>query len=96
MTLSQYLGRGAVSRGRAPINSALLMDLVTTPYLHDQNDIAAVIQGITNLLSVLKNVAGLTVLQPPAGTSVTSFVNSVCTSPFPPFPTSPSFPTTPN
>ena len=78
MTLSQYLGRGATSRGRATINSAMVMDVGTTPYLHNQYDISAVIQGITNILNVLKSVSGLTVLQPPPGTSVTDFVNSVC------------------
>ena len=78
MTLSQYLGRGATSRGRATINSALVMDVGTTPYLHNQYDISAVIQGITNVLNIVKMVPGLTVLQPPPGTSVTNFVNNVC------------------
>ena len=76
MTLSQYLGNGAKSRGRATIGSDMTMSPSTVPYLHDQNDVATVITGITNILNILKTVKGLTVLQPASGVSVTDFVNN--------------------
>jgi cellobiose dehydrogenase (acceptor) len=77
MTLSQYLGRGAVSRGRTTINSNLNMVVSTVPYLHDPNDVAAVIKGIENLQAALSNVKNLTWVDPPPGTSASDYVNNV-------------------
>jgi cellobiose dehydrogenase (acceptor) len=77
MTLSQYLGRGAVSRGRTTINSDLSMIVSTIPYLHDPNDIAAVIKGIENLQAALNTVKNLTWLFPPPGTTATDYINNV-------------------
>ena len=82
MTLSQYLGLGGTSRGRATINGALSMSPSTLPYLHSQADIDTVVQGITNVVNILKKVPNLTMLQPTATGSITSFVSGV-SSPFP-------------
>jgi cellobiose dehydrogenase (acceptor) len=76
MTMSQYLGRGATSRGRMTITSALNTVVSTLPYLRDQNDVQAVIQGIKNLQAALANVANLTWTYPAAGTTVEDFVNN--------------------
>lgn len=77
MTMSQYLGRGATSRGRMTITSGLSTVVSTLPYLNDANDVAAVIQGIKNLKAALANVQNLTWEYPTADESVEDFVNNV-------------------
>ncbi|KAK4459122.1 putative cellobiose dehydrogenase precursor [Cladorrhinum samala] len=81
MTMSQYLGRGATSRGRMTITPGLTTVVSDVPYLKDNNDKEAVIQGIVNLQNALKNVKGLTWNYPPAGTTPRDFVNSLVVSP---------------
>ncbi|KAF3022035.1 hypothetical protein E8E14_012745 [Neopestalotiopsis sp. 37M] len=80
MTMSQYLGRGATSRGRMTITSSLSTVVSTLPYLNDANDVAAVIQGIKNLKAALANVANLTWEYPTADESVEDFVNNMIVS----------------
>ncbi|KAI1496665.1 cellobiose dehydrogenase [Biscogniauxia marginata] len=80
MTMSQYLGRGATSRGRMTINKALTTVVSTLPYLQDENDVQAVIQGIKNLQAALANVEGLTWQYPAANTTVEDFVNNMIVS----------------
>ncbi|KAI0427264.1 fungal cellulose binding domain-containing protein [Xylaria sp. FL1042] len=80
MTMSQYLGRGSVSRGRMTITKSLSTVVSTLPYLQDKNDVLAVIQGIKNLQSALKNVANLTWLLPSANTTVEDYVNDMVVS----------------
>ena len=77
MTLSQYLGRGAKSRGRAVISNSLAMSIGTQPYLSDPNDTAAVIKSIQNVQAILNKVAGLTWVVPPPGQSAVDYVNSL-------------------
>ncbi|KFY05536.1 hypothetical protein V492_08470 [Pseudogymnoascus sp. VKM F-4246] len=77
MTLSQYLGRGAVSRGRLNILKDLTVAVSQVPYLRDENDIAAVIKGIENLQEALSGVANLTWLQPAPNVTATEFVNNM-------------------
>lgn len=77
MTLSQYLGRGAVSRGRLNILKDLTMAVSQVPYLRDDNDIAAVIKGIENLQEALSGVQNLTWLQPAPDVTPTDYVNAV-------------------
>jgi cellobiose dehydrogenase (acceptor) len=77
MTMSQYLGRGSVSRGRMTITKALTTVVSTVPYLQDKNDVAAVIQGIKNLQGALSGVKNLTWDLPAPGTTVEDFVNNV-------------------
>ncbi|KAI1276713.1 fungal cellulose binding domain-containing protein [Xylaria sp. FL0933] len=80
MTMSQYLGRGSVSRGRMTITKSLSTVVSTLPYLQDKNDVQAVIQGIKNLQAALKNVANLTWLLPSANTTVEDYVNDMVVS----------------
>ncbi|KAI0888791.1 carbohydrate-binding module family 1 protein [Annulohypoxylon maeteangense] len=80
MTMSQYLGRGATSRGRMTITKALNTVVSTLPYLRDENDVQAVIQGIKNLQSALSNVRNLTWTYPSANTTVEDFVNDMLVS----------------
>ena len=80
MTMSQYLGRGAVSRGRMTITQGLNTVVSTLPYLRDKNDVAAVIQGIVNLQNALKGVSGLIWRFPNSTTSAADYVNNMVVS----------------
>ncbi|KAI0161861.1 carbohydrate-binding module family 1 protein [Hypoxylon sp. FL1284] len=80
MTMSQYLGRGAKSRGRMTITKALTTVVSTLPYLQDENDVKAVIQGIKNLQAALANVKDLTWTYPASNTTVEDFVNDMLVS----------------
>jgi len=77
MTMSQYLGRGAKSRGRMTITPNLGTIVSDVPYLKDANDKAAVVQGIVNLQNALKNVQGLTWRYPPANMTAQAYVDAV-------------------
>ena len=77
MTLSQYLGRGVVSRGRMTITSNLDTAVSTHPYLHNEGDKEAVIKGIQNLVNALSVIPNITFILPPKNTTVESFVNNV-------------------
>ncbi|RYP53579.1 hypothetical protein DL768_001443 [Monosporascus sp. mg162] len=80
MTMSQYLGRGAKSRGRMTITPALTTVVSTHPYLRDQNDVQAVIQGIKNVKNALKDVPDLVWNHPPENQTVEDYVNSMLVS----------------
>ncbi|KAI1373926.1 carbohydrate-binding module family 1 protein [Hypoxylon crocopeplum] len=80
MTMSQYLGRGAKSRGRMTITKALTTVVSTLPYLQDENDVKAVIQGIRNLQAALANIEGLTWTYPPSNITVDDFVSTMIVS----------------
>ena len=77
MTLSQYLGRGSVSRGRLTITSGLTMTVSKAPYLQDQGDIDAVVAGIAHLQEVLSNVPNLTFISPAPGQDAAEYVDEV-------------------
>ncbi|KAK4249648.1 carbohydrate-binding module family 1 protein [Corynascus novoguineensis] len=81
MTMSQYLGRGATSRGRMTITPSLTTIVSDTPYLKDPNDKEAVIQGIINLQQALKNVANLTWNFPNSTITPREYVDSLVVSP---------------
>lgn len=69
MTLSLYLGRGAISRGRLTIQKGLNMVVSTIPY-GDENDLAVVATALDNMANALTKVPGLTYLfGPRASTS---------------------------
>lgn len=77
MVMSQYLGRGAVSRGRMTITSALNTVVSTLPYLNNDDDIEAVIKGIENLQDSLSGVEGLVWQYPAENVTARDFVNDV-------------------
>ena len=77
MTMSQYLGRGAKSRGRMTITPALTTVVSEAPYLHDENDVQAVIQGIKNLQDALNDIPDLVWNHPPDNVTVEDYVNNV-------------------
>ncbi|EFQ32394.1 fungal cellulose binding domain-containing protein [Colletotrichum graminicola] len=80
ITISQYLGRGATSRGRMTIGANLGTVVSTVPYLRDQNDVEAVIKGLENLQTSLKSVPNLVWNFPPPGTTVRDYVNNMVVS----------------
>lgn len=82
MTLSQYLGRGVVSRGRMTITPGLDTNVYEHPYLHNAADKEVVIQGIKNLQATLGIIPNLTWVLPPAGQTVDDWVNNVSVSSF--------------
>ena len=84
MTLTQYLGTGSVSRGRLTINSQLKTIVSKSPYLNDDSDKAAVIQGVQNLQDALNAVSGLTWIKPTSSQTSAAFVNGVRASHKPP------------
>jgi cellobiose dehydrogenase (acceptor) len=77
MTVTQYLGTGALSRGRMTITRQLNTIVSTPPYLRDEHDREAVIQGIANLRANLKGVANLTWITPPSNVTTEACVDSV-------------------
>ncbi|OLN93072.1 Cellobiose dehydrogenase 6 [Colletotrichum chlorophyti] len=77
ITISQYLGRGATSRGRMTIQPSLATAVTVNPYLNDKNDAEAVIKGLENLQAALKNVPNLVWSHPPPGTSVRDYVTNM-------------------
>ncbi|KAK1147204.1 hypothetical protein N8T08_001943 [Aspergillus melleus] len=76
VTISQYLGRGLTSRGRMTLTTGLDTVVSTLPYLRDQEDVDAVIQGIKNLQNALKGT-GLNWTYPAPNTTVEEFVNNM-------------------
>lgn len=64
MTLSLYLGRGMVSRGRTTIGKGLNMVVSTLPW-GDENDLAATAVALDHMAEALTTVPGLTYLYGP-------------------------------
>ncbi|KAL1840629.1 hypothetical protein VTJ49DRAFT_280 [Mycothermus thermophilus] len=81
MTLSQYLGRGVVSRGRMTITPALVTMVSEHPYLHNAGDKEAVIMGIKNVINSLNVLPNITWVLPPPGSTVEEYVDSLLVSP---------------
>ena len=76
MTVSVWLGRGKVSRGRATISSRLNMEVSTIPF-GDVNDMATLAKAIDNMVAALKPVGGLTWLLPAPGTTGAQYLATV-------------------
>ncbi|OTB09082.1 carbohydrate-binding module family 1 protein [Hypoxylon sp. CI-4A] len=77
MIMSQYLGRGQTSRGRMTINAGLTTVVSTPPYLRDENDKAAVIQGIENLRNALSPVKDLEFRFPATNETTQAYVDAI-------------------
>ena len=78
MTLSLYLGRGSVSRGRTTINKGLNMVVSTLPY-GDPNDLATVALALDSMKRSLKNIPGITLLAPPLNMTGADYLKTVST-----------------
>jgi hypothetical protein len=77
MTITQYLGMGTTSRGRMGITPSLNTRVMTSPYLRNQYDKEAVVQGIEYIRGVLSQIQNLTWVVPKVNQTTTAFVNSV-------------------
>ncbi|KAF4631847.1 cellobiose dehydrogenase [Cudoniella acicularis] len=76
MTLSLYLGRGSVSRGRTTIGKGLNMVVSTLPY-GDKNDLATTAIAIDHMVSALKTVSNLTWVLPTANQSGADYLTTI-------------------
>ncbi|KAH8672005.1 putative cellobiose dehydrogenase [Tricladium varicosporioides] len=76
MTLSLYLGRGEISRGRASIQKGLNMVVSEIPY-GNANDLAAVATAIDNMVKALTPVSNLTWLLPAPGVTGADYLKSI-------------------
>ena len=74
MTISQYLGRGSVGRGRTTITKALDMTVSKVPYLQNQHDIDAVASGIQTLFDSLKTDPSIEVVFPSKNQTIQQFL----------------------
>ncbi|KAI8948354.1 cellobiose dehydrogenase [Xylaria longipes] len=81
MTITQYLGTGAKSRGRMTITASLNTRVATSPYLSDPADKAAVIQGLENVQKYFQPIANLTWIKPAPDQNATAYVNSIPATP---------------
>ncbi|OAA59901.1 cellobiose dehydrogenase [Niveomyces insectorum RCEF 264] len=77
MTITQYLGTGSVSRGRMTITRRLDTRVSTPPYLHDDFDKEAVVEGIQYIVKTLAQVSNLTWIRPSPNVTVVDYVNSI-------------------
>ncbi len=77
MTVTQYLGTGAQSRGRMTITRRLDTFVALAPYLHNDFDKEAVIKGIDNIREMFKSVANVTWITPPTNQTTADFVASI-------------------
>lgn len=79
MTLSQYLGRGQLSRGRATISPTLDMLVSVPPFFNDPDglDKEAVIRGLENMQAALSQIQGLEWVRPAANQSARDYVESL-------------------
>ena len=76
MTLSLYLGRGTVSRGRTSIQKGLNMVVSQIPY-GDPNDLAVVATAIDNMVNALKNVPNITWNLPPLNQTGAQYLTTI-------------------
>ncbi|KAK8003575.1 hypothetical protein PG989_003294 [Apiospora arundinis] len=81
MTITQYLGTGAQSRGRLTINKLLNMQATTSPYLRNDVDKAAVIAGLEKVQGYFKSISNLTWIRPAPNETATHYVNSLPATP---------------
>lgn len=79
MTISQYLGRGATSRGRTTIDAGLNMVVSEMPYLNNKYDVEAVVAGIDSIRKVLSSDPKITFHFPAANQTSADFVSTVST-----------------
>lgn len=76
MTLSLYLGRGKVARGRTTIGKNLNMVVSGIPYQNDA-DLATVAVAIDNMVKNLKGIQGLTWIYPPLNQTGADYLKTI-------------------
>lgn len=74
ISLSHYLGRGKTSRGRTTITSSLNMIVSDTPYVNNENDLAATKDSIKMVLAALSADKQIDVVVPSMNTTLDSYL----------------------
>lgn len=74
MTISQYLGRGKVSKGRTTITAGLNMVVSDLPYINNDEDLAAIKTGLQSLFDSLASDKRIKVVAPATNTSLDSYL----------------------
>jgi cellobiose dehydrogenase (acceptor) len=77
MVISQYLGRGAVSRGRMGITTGLNTVVSKYPFLIEKADSEAVIKSLETLEKTLQGVKDLEIAYPAKGTTMREHVENM-------------------
>ena len=78
ITMSMYLGRGVVSRGRMGLTPALTSRVMTLPYLRgDEGDREAIVKALDNIRNSLQDVEGLNFLSPADNITSDQYVEDV-------------------
>jgi len=76
ITISHYLGRGKTSRGRTTITSGLNMVVSDTPYINNENDLAATKDSIRMVVSALSADKQIDVVFPSKNTTLDAFLDN--------------------
>jgi cellobiose dehydrogenase (acceptor) len=74
ISLSHYLGRGKTSRGRTTITSGLNMVVSDTPYLNNENDLAATKDSIKMVIAALSADKQIDVVFPSKNTTLDAYL----------------------
>ncbi|KAF5366213.1 hypothetical protein D9758_005728 [Tetrapyrgos nigripes] len=75
-TITAYLSTGITSRGRIGIDAALNPRVLTNPWLTDPVDKQVLLQGLSDIVSSIGQVPGLTMIMPNSSQSMSSYLNS--------------------
>lgn len=82
ISMSQYLGRGIVSRGGIVLTPALTTRVAELPYLRgNEGDLKAITKGLDNIRGALAGVPGLKFLWPLESVTSAEFVDEVSPGP---------------
>ena len=74
ISLSHYLGRGKTSRGRTTITSGLNMVVADTPYINNENDLAATKDSVRMVISALSADEQIDVVFPSKNTTLDAYL----------------------
>lgn len=74
ISLSHYLGRGKTSRGRTTISTGLNMIVAETPYINNDDDLAATKDAISTVLAALKANEQVKVVFPAGNTTLDDYL----------------------
>lgn len=74
ISLSHYLGRGKTSRGRTTITSGLNMVVSDTPYVNNENDLAATKDSIRTVIAALSADKQIDVVFPSKNTTLDAYL----------------------
>lgn len=74
ISLSHYLGRGKTSRGRTTITSGLNMVVSDTPYVNNENDLAATKDSIKMVIAALSADEQIEVVFPSKNTTLDAYL----------------------